>query len=89
MPNSDDHPVQFTTSHERQLADIHRALTGSPELGSQGLVARVDGIERQSIANAQKLESHGRIFWFVTVLGGGIWAFLSTFKDVIFGHNGK
>lgn len=79
MSNSDDHPVQFKQSDARRLSDIHVALIGNKDMGTPGLVSRVQSVET-------KVESHDRKFWFVTIVGTGVWAFLVAFKEQIFGH---
>lgn len=78
MSTSEDHPVQFTQSDARRLTDIHVALIGNKDMGTPGLVSRVQNVET-------KVESHDRKFWFVTLVGGGVWAVLVAFKEQIFG----
>lgn len=78
MSNADEHPVEFTSAHARKLDDIHHALVGNPSMGTEGLATRMKTMEA-------RVESHDRKFWFVTIVGGGLWAVLVAFKEQIFG----
>ena len=63
---------------ERQLAEVHRAVVGDPQLGHRGLVARMEAVEKSDAAQDRKF-----ISWSGVVLGALF--VLQFLKEKLFG----
>lgn len=83
MEPTENTNAPFTVGHAKMLSEIHTALVGNPSMGVKGLAVRTADIEKDVETVKDQVRDHSKKLWLVTVVGGGMWAAVVSFKDKI------